>query len=107
MTGPVNIQPPGLDIRIEVNPNAYHHKDPDKYIARFREANRVPAVGDEVTVIQPDDDPAEPEYVSTAEILEVDQDHGLIVMRVDWKGFHDALPSSPVTVNYSEARLIS
>jgi len=107
MTGPVNIQSGESGVRVEVNPNAYHHADPDVYVARISDANRVPKVGDEVTVIQVDDDPDEPDYISTAEVMEVNSEKGLIVLRVDWKGFHDA-PGPPSTVvNYSSARVLS
>lgn len=116
MTGPVNIQADtgsSLDIRIDVNPNAYHgdRSDPNLYVARFGDATRVPEVGTEVTVVQPDDDPTA-DFVSTATVLEVDRLNRLIKMNVDWKGFHDVEPNrSPimrgeVTVNYREAVLI-
>lgn len=83
-----------LDIRIGVNPNAYHgNDDPQVYIARFRDANALPELRDEVTVVQDEDDPDEPDYISTAEVLAIDHQNQLIVMRVDWKGFHDALPT--------------
>ncbi|WP_343573360.1 hypothetical protein [Mycobacterium sp.] len=118
MTGVVNIfqAPTGnsLDIRVEVNPNSYHGSDgdPELYIARFRDASAVPTINDEVTVIQPDDDPTA-DFVSTAVVLDVDQEHRLITLRVDWKGFHDVEPlhrpvvaGGEITVNYREAVLI-
>ncbi|MDT5077106.1 MAG: hypothetical protein QOJ80_1743 [Mycobacterium sp.] len=82
-----------LAVRIDVNPNAFHDDDPELYVARFRDASEIPEVGDEVTVVQPDDDPDEPDYVSVAAIIDVDQANELITMRVNWKGFHDALPT--------------
>lgn len=118
MTGQVNVQARtdgSLDIRIEVNPNAYHgdRSDPDFYIARFREASAIPAEGELVTVIQPDDDPTA-DFVSTATVLEVDHSHRLIKMLVDWKGFHDVepnhrpvIPIRATAVNYRSAVLIS
>jgi hypothetical protein len=78
-----------LDNRIEVNPNAFHESDPAVYIARIEDALRVPVRDSQVTVVQPDDDPNEPEYVSTAVVTDVDEDRGLIRLRVDWAGFHD------------------
>lgn len=113
MTGQVNIQASkgaALDVRIEVNPHAYHgHVDPDVYVARFSDANRIPAEGDEVTVIQPDDDPSEDEeFVSTAVVTGIDDQHHLVFLRVDWKGFHPAVPAlapdRQFTVNYQEVR---
>jgi hypothetical protein len=101
MTGPVNIQAEqsGLDIRIEVNPNAYHgdRSNPQFYIARFRDATAIPVRGDVVTVIQPDDDPTA-DFVSTAVVDDIDHERRLIMLHVDWKGFHDVQPNrKPVT----------
>jgi hypothetical protein len=117
MTGPVNVfqVPTGntLDIRVEVNPNSYHGSrgDPEVYIARFRDASAIPSRDDEVTVVQPDDDPTA-DFVSTGVVTDVDHEHRLITLRVDWKGFHDVEPlqrpviaSGEITVNYREAIL--
>lgn len=118
MTVPVNIQMPtgnSLDIRVDVNPNAYHGSkgDPEVYVAQFRDASVIPVIGDEVTVVQPDDDPTA-DFVSTAVVTDVDVDHQLITMRVDWKSFRDVVRDRPAvlgtggstTVNYTEAVLL-
>lgn len=115
MTGPVNIkaEQSGLDIRIEVNPNAYHgnRSDPQYYVARFRDATAIPDPGEVVTVIQPDDDPSA-DFVSTATVDDVDHDRRLIMLHVDWKGFHDVEPNhQPVTdrwltVNYYSSAVL-
>ena len=75
--------------RIVVNPNAVNHLDPDVYVARFVDADNLPRnVGEIVTVIQPEDDP-EPDFVSTAVVREIDHEHSLIYLDIEWDGFHD------------------
>jgi hypothetical protein len=87
-----------LGNRIEVNPNAVHDTDPAVYIARVGDALRIPRRGDVVTVIQPEDDPSEADYVSTARVTDVDKMRGLITLVVDWQGFHD-VPRIPVSID--------
>ncbi|WP_375485107.1 hypothetical protein [uncultured Mycobacterium sp.] len=78
-----------LGNRIEINPNAVHDTDPAVYIARVGDALRIPRPGDVVTVIQPEDDPSEADYASTARVTDVDTTRGLITLVVDWEGFHE------------------
>lgn len=78
-----------LGNRVEVNPNAIHDSDPAVYLAQIVDARWAPRVGDVVTAIQPDEDPQEPDYVSTALVTDVDPLRGLIRLYVDWAGFHE------------------
>ncbi|MFL0241550.1 hypothetical protein ACJH6H_18505 [Mycobacterium sp. SMC-21] len=118
MSSPVTIKAgeSTLNIRVEVNPNAYHgdNWNPEMYVARFRDASAIPSVGDVVTVIQPDDDPSA-DFVSTAVVADVDRARHLITLCVDWKGFHDVEPnrspvldeSRTVTVSYRSEMLFA
>jgi len=93
------VQVPLVDLSnvIEVNPNALHDRDPSRYIALISEVQRVPEVDQVVTVAQTDDDPDEPRYISTAHVVDVDVPRGMIILDVDWQGFHDEVPP-PVAV---------
>jgi hypothetical protein len=99
---PVQV-PLDLDNVIEVNPNALHGSDPAIYVALIRDVQRVPVAGQMVTVIQPDDDPNEPRYISIAHVIDIDESRGLIVLNVDWEGFHDA-PADPVSAAFQRLR---
>jgi hypothetical protein len=71
-------------------------------VARFRDADRIPDVGDHVVVVQPDADDTAFEFVSAAVVEGIDRDWELITLRVDWAAFHDE-PHIPQTGRNSVA----
>ncbi|UOT02129.1 hypothetical protein MPY17_24545 [Rhodococcus opacus] len=88
MTGKLTILHQRLMGRVEVNPNSFNADDPNVYVARFRDADRVPALHDVVVAVQPEDDP-EPDFVSTGIVVGIDPTRELIELDIDWVGFHD------------------
>ncbi|MFW0796567.1 hypothetical protein AAFP30_22375 [Gordonia sp. CPCC 205515] len=75
--------------RVEVDPNQAHG-DGRVYLALVGDFNghRDPSVGETVIAVQPEPGD-EPDYVSTAQVVDIDRDRGLIMLAVDWQGFHD------------------
>jgi hypothetical protein len=89
MTTGLRLQP----ARVIVDPNSVVPGEPTLTAARLADADRLPLVGEIVVASQPDTDGSD--FAGTAEVVDVDTDYGLIMLRVDWSSFRDVpAPSS-------------
>jgi len=82
--------------RIVVDPNTVVPGEPSLSAAFFADASRLPRVGESVYAVQPDDDA--PSFIGAATVEEIDHNHQLIILRVDWRSFvtEGAMASSPI-----------
>jgi hypothetical protein len=64
-------------------------KPPEIVKASYWDASDIPNEGDEVLVLQPDERGVN--YVGDAVVTEVDDDHDLILLEVDWNSFRDVI----------------
>lgn len=71
--------------RVVVDPNSFVPGDSSLSFARFADADRLPAVGDIVWAIQPDDDGTE--GIAPGHVVDILPDTELLVLRVIWTSF--------------------
>lgn len=72
--------------RVTVDPNSASRRDPDLVVMDITDADGPIKTGDFVVAVQPDDD-AECDFVGSAVVSHVDDEHGLIYLHVDWSSF--------------------
>jgi len=85
-----------------VDPNSSLQRDPSLTVARFADADRVPAVGETVIASQPDDDGSD--FAGVATVESINDEHELIYLRVDWTSFRDAVTAPAVRLAASASR---
>jgi hypothetical protein len=75
--------------RVIVDPNSSSRRDPSLSVARFADADRVPRVGETVVASQPDEDGSD--FAGVATVVEINREHELIYLRVNWASFQNAV----------------
>lgn len=73
-------------VTVAIDPNSFHPSDPAITVAEIKDANGTLNPGDEVLAVQRGDD-GDPDFVGTASVTKVLDQHGLVYLAVDWNSF--------------------
>jgi hypothetical protein len=73
--------------RVVVDPNSSSRVHPDWVASLYSEASKVPAVGESVIAVQPDQ--GGPDFVGNAIVKLIDPERQIIYLDVDWDSFDD------------------
>jgi hypothetical protein len=73
-------------VRVTVNPNRSTRRDAGWTVVGLEEVPSTLAIGQRVIAVQPDD---EGDFVSTAVVEDINVEHRLAYLRVNWDGFAD------------------
>lgn len=75
--------------RIIVDPNSTSHRDPGLSVVSFVRAGCIPAVGETVVAVQPDDEGMDPGFSpgAPATVERIDMKYRLMYLRVAWDQF--------------------
>ncbi|MGR6523818.1 hypothetical protein ACU5JM_19465 [Rhodococcus erythropolis] len=73
-------------VTVAIDPNSFHPSDPAITVAEIEDANGALNPGDEVLAVQRGED-GDPDFVGTASVAKVLDQHGLVYLAVDWNSF--------------------